>query len=175
MSNTPTNQGILSQNVKFLRKKHSMSQEDLATRLNIKRSNVAAYESKNVEPRLRIVLEIARIFNISIDALVSQRLSENDNYESFSNNSVTAPAENELNIDKDSDQMQSFIQKSIKIRKILEGFKAFYTMKKNNIKDMTDDKERVIFDIDNFVNLMEHLLSYNEKVIKAIGNKTILK
>lgn len=172
MSNTLTNQGILSQNVKFLRKKHKMSQEDLAAKLDIKRSNVAAYESKNVEPRLRIVLEIARVFDISIDALVSKPLTEDEEYQKFSSNITAASNDKELKIDKDSVEMESFIQKSMKIRKILEGFKAFYTMKKNNIKDMTEDKERVIFDIDNFVNLMEHLLTYNEKVIKAVSNKS---
>lgn len=174
MSNTPPVPGNLSQNIRFLRKKYKYSQEDLAAKLNIKRSNIAAYESKNVEPRLRIVLEIAKTFDISIDALVAKPLSEGQEYDTFNTTIDPLEANNELFIDKNGEEVTSFIEKSIKIRKILEGFKAFYTMKKNNIKDITDEKERVIFDIDNFVNLMEHLLTYNENVIKAISNKSAL-
>lgn len=175
MSKTPTVPGVLAQNVKFLRKLYKYSQEDLASKLNIKRSNVAAYESKNVEPRLRIVLEIAKVFDISIDALVSKPLEEGDLYDRFNADENIKPFHNELEIDQSSEEVHLFIQKSIKIRKILEGFKAFYTMKKSSIKDLTDEKERVIFDIDNFVNLMEHLLTYNENVIKAISNKSAIE
>lgn len=171
MSKTPVIPGVLAQNVKFLRKKHKISQEELASKLDIKRSNIAAYESKNVEPRLRIILEIAKVFDISIDALVSNPLVEGEDFKTFSTDITNVTTTNTLQIDKSGEEVATFIQKSIKIRKILEGFKAFYTLKKNNIKEISEEKERVIFDIDNFVNLMEHLLTYNENVIKAIGNK----
>ena len=54
----------LSKNLKFLRKSRQWSQEELARRLGIKRSNIAAYESKNVEPRLSLLLSMAKLFNV---------------------------------------------------------------------------------------------------------------
>lgn len=161
----------LSHNLKFLRKKNKISQEELATRLGIKRSNVAAYESKNVEPRLRIILEMAKLFNVSVKALIDSKIQDGEEVDLFEAKLFdNSPSNKELDI-TDNEDVNEFIDKSMKIRKVLEGFKSFYTFKKNAIKNKTPNKEKIIFDIDNFIQLMEHLLTYNETVIKAISNK----
>lgn len=162
---------VLSHNIKHLRKLNNLSQEELAAKLGIKRSNIAAYESKNVEPRLRIVLELARLFDLSVKSLIEKKLEDGVEFPKFNNKQFqNTSSSQQLDIEGNTD-VSMFIDKSIKIRKVLEGFKAFYTFKKNNINNLTADKEKLIFDIDNFVQLMEHLLAYNETVIKAISNK----
>ena len=155
----------LSNNIKFLRKVKGLSQEALAERLNIKRSNIAAYESKNVEPRLRIILEMARIFDIDVSTLIETELSQDTEYKSFHQKSAAAPTV-DLKLDiTENIQIETFVEKSEKIRKVLEGFKAFYNFRKNGMVVDSPEKEKIIFDIDNFIQLMEHLLSYNENVI----------
>lgn len=162
------NTNTLSYNIRLLRKKSGMSQEELANRLNIKRSNIAAYESKNVEPRLKIILEMARLFNISVKALIESRISDSLDFPSFEKVMTSSKDDNSFDL-KDNEDVNVFINKSEKIRKVLEGFKAFYTFKKNAIVVDSPEKEKLTFDIDNFIQLMEHLLSYNESVIKAIS------
>ncbi|MFT4536397.1 MAG: transcriptional regulator with XRE-family HTH domain [Saprospiraceae bacterium] len=162
----------LSHNIKYLRKENKFSQEELANRLGIKRSNIAAYESKNVEPRLRIILELARLFNVSVKTLIEKKIARGSISPAFDVSTIASTANvQELDIENNID-IAEFIGKSIRIRKVLEGFKSFYTFKKNNMKESTPDKDKLIFDIDNFVQLMEHLLAYNETVIKAISSKT---
>jgi len=160
----------LAHNIKLLRKQKGLSQEALATALGIKRSNVTAYETKNVEPRLRIILEIARYFDINLKDFISIRLNDTGKYPNFEDvqKIVEAPSV-QMDIDSQKD-IKQFVDKSMKIRKVLEGFKAFYTFKKNSIKEMTIDKKKLTLDIDNFIQLMEHLLLYNESVVKAINN-----
>jgi transcriptional regulator with XRE-family HTH domain len=161
----------LSHNIKFLRKTKNISQEELALQLGIKRSNIAAYESKNVEPRLRIILEIARLFDVSVKSLIEGKMESGIPLPSFDADALnTAATPKKIDL-KDEVHVEQFVSKSIKIKKVLEGFKAFYTFKKNNLKENSPERERLIFDIDNFVQLMEHLLAYNETVIKAISNK----
>ena len=161
----------LSHNIKYLRKLNKLSQEELAVKLGIKRSNIAAYESKNVEPRLRIILELARLFNVSVKTLIEKKIEAGSTTPTFDSDSTGSIVQTQkLDINNNND-VSEFIDKSIKIRKVLEGFKSFYTFKKNNITETNPDKEKLIFDIDNFVQLMEHLLAYNETVIKAISNK----
>ena len=162
---------ILSHNIKYLRKLNHLSQEELASKLDIKRSNIAAYESKNVEPRLRIILEIARLFDLSVKSLIEKKLEEGIEFPKFNVEPSDYSKNSQHLYIKDNEDISKFIDKSIKIRKVLEGFKAFYTFKKNNIQNITPSKEKLMFDIDNFVQLMEHLLAYNETVIKAISNK----
>jgi len=170
MVNT-SNTTALAHNIRFLRKSQKMSQQDLADALAIKRSNIAAYESKNVEPRLRIILELAKLFNVSVKDLIDTPIDTTGSYAPFEMNDSPSESSNiDLSQLADTD-IQNFIEKSIKIRKVLEGFKAFYNFKKSNLQNVSDKKDKLIFDIDNFLQLMDHLLVYNESVITAINLK----
>ncbi len=160
---------ILSHNIRYLRKSKGLSQEDLAKELEIKRSNIAAYESKNVEPRLSIILKIAKYFDIDLQTLIDGKLNSLDYARNNQENTLLISSDGTLEIDN-TEQLQEFVGKSIKIRKVLEGFKAFYDFKKENVIADFPNKDKLLFDIDNFLQLMEHLLTYNETVIKAISN-----
>ena len=163
----------LSNNIKFLRKNLNLSQDGLAQVLDIKRSNIAAYESKNVEPRLRLILEMAKFFDINIKDFIELQLNEGVEYRSFNHqNFAPTSHEREINV-TDNQDVTDFVGKSMKIRKVLEGFKAFYSFKKSSIKDSTQSWEKVSYDIDSFIQLMEHLLAYNEAIIQALQNKKI--
>jgi len=165
MSNTST---TLAHNIKILRKKAKISQDELAKQLKIKRSNIAAYEAKNVEPRLSVILEIARFFDIDISNLLQNKLTEDQTFSPFKSQieSIVDPNE-KLNI-VENPKVGLFIEKSIQMRKILTGFKAFYKYKKLNMANITEEKEKIAYDIDNFIQLMEYLMNYNENVISAI-------
>ena len=169
------NISILSHNIKFLRKELKISQDELSNKLGIKRSNIAAYEIKNVEPRLRTILEIAKFFNINVKSLIESKLVPGEDYPPFEAAILDVDSETKVLEIKDSEDVGTFIDKSIKVRKILEGFKAFYTFKKNSFKDDSPGKEKLIFDIDNFIQLMEHLLTYNESVINVISKNRVVK
>jgi len=159
----------LAHNIRYLRKDRKLSQEELSNLLDIKRSNIAAYESKNVEPRLRIIMEIAKIFDIDVATLVENKLTDETEYKSFNDDSSNTPKDLSLVLTQNG-ELQNFVEKSIKIRKVLEGFKAFYNFRKQGISADSPEKEKILFDIDNFIQLMEHLLNYNENVIKAMSN-----
>lgn len=160
---------IISQNIRHLRQNAKLSQEELATALGIKRSNIAAYESKNVEPRLRVVLKIAKQFNVSIKDLISTKIYEQEAYQKFAENgSIKNDGMQIKSTLQENPEIKVFIDKSMKIRQILEGFKAFYLFKRKDVDKNDHDKQKLIYDIENFIELMEHLMSYNEGVISAI-------
>lgn len=60
----------LAQNIRFLRKQKGLTQAQLAEKVGLNRSVVAAYEERRAEPRLQTLLLIARYFDISLDDLV---------------------------------------------------------------------------------------------------------
>ena len=68
---------MVDSNLKFLRKKNGLTQAQLAEKLNIKRSLVGAYEEGRAEPRLSTLVNISRLFDISLDQLVTFDLSKN--------------------------------------------------------------------------------------------------
>lgn len=158
---------VLAHNLRFLRKKHHLSQTALAEELGIRRSNIAAYESKNVEPRLNILLEIGNFFNIAIRTLIETKL---DDVSYDAGKSQRGPSDKETPVSlKSHPEIQEFVDKSVKIHKVLEGFKAFYRFKKEKLlSENTDEVENILHDIENFIGLMEHLLHYNETIIKTL-------
>ncbi len=160
----------LSNNIRFLRKLNGFNQEELANKLNIKRSNIAAYETKNVEPRLRIILELAKLFDVDISTFLSTPLDSQSKYEGFTKENIELFTDTEfINVDKS--HIDNFINKSLQIKKVLIGFKSFYAFKKSKIQNLTPSNEKVIFDIDNFIQLMEHLISHNESMIRVLSSQ----
>lgn len=67
----------VSKNIKFLRKKERLTQEQLAEKIGIKRSLLGAYEEGRADPRLNNLLAVSKIFNVSVDNLISCDISEN--------------------------------------------------------------------------------------------------
>lgn len=68
-------------NLKFLRKKAGYTQAQLAEKLNIKRSLIGAYEEGRAEPRLSTLVNIAQVFGITLDKLITINLSEDTSLE----------------------------------------------------------------------------------------------
>ena len=67
---------VISKNLKFLRKYHQLTQEQFAEKLGIKRSLIGAYEEGRADPRLNNLLNISRVFNIPVDDLLRNDLSQ---------------------------------------------------------------------------------------------------
>ena len=66
----------IGENIKFLRSKSEMSQEELADKLGYKSyTTITKWESGVSEPTLKVVNKIADLFGISVNDLCYTRLS----------------------------------------------------------------------------------------------------
>ncbi|ASB50002.1 XRE family transcriptional regulator [Alkalitalea saponilacus] len=66
---------FLSNNLKILRKRRHLTQDDLATILKIKRPTLNNYENQVSMPPIEMLMKLSDYFNISIDTLVRVDLS----------------------------------------------------------------------------------------------------
>ena len=64
----------LANNLRFLRTKHKLTQDDLSSLLNISRQAYSNYETSKRTPDLESLLHISRFYRISIDELVLDNL-----------------------------------------------------------------------------------------------------
>jgi transcriptional regulator with XRE-family HTH domain len=82
-----------SQNLRFLRKSQSLSQEALSFEVNISRSKVSAYEDDRSEPNIGTLVNFSEYFKLPIDALLRTDLtiSRDGNYLDIGNNRVLFP------------------------------------------------------------------------------------
>ncbi|MFD2744366.1 MULTISPECIES: XRE family transcriptional regulator [Sphingobacterium] len=66
----------ISTNLKFLRKKKGLTQQQFADALAIKRASVGAYEEDRAEPKYELLKKIADFFDLTMDELVDQMIDE---------------------------------------------------------------------------------------------------
>ena len=149
----------LSSNIKFLRKQRKLSQQQLADDLGVKRSNIAAYETKNVEPRLALINEMAMYFSVPLEDLVITDLK--------AARSTGQLASSRHDSGLPSTSVDEIAQLSGKIHRMLDGFKVFYEFKK---KMSEVNRDTPVGDIDNFLTFINHMLEYNrliENIVKS--------
>jgi len=61
--------------LRFLRKKHNLTQDELATRIGANRSVIGSYEEGRATPKLGAIMQLSALFRVRIDELVSVDLS----------------------------------------------------------------------------------------------------
>ena len=70
---------MVADRIKFLRESNDMTQSELARQLGITRSSVNAWEQGISVPSTQYVVELARLFNVSVDYLLGVDASANLN------------------------------------------------------------------------------------------------
>lgn len=63
---------MFSQKLKFLRKQHGITQQQLAKALDIGTSTIGMYESNIRKPSYKVLKKISNYFNVSVDYLVNE-------------------------------------------------------------------------------------------------------
>ncbi|HTI61380.1 XRE family transcriptional regulator [Mucilaginibacter sp.] len=67
---------IISSNIKFLRKRKGLTQQQFADQIGIKRSLVGAYEEERAEPKYELLKNIASFFEITVDDFINETINE---------------------------------------------------------------------------------------------------
>lgn len=62
---------MLSKRISYLRKKKSLSQAQLASQIGLSPSALGMYEQGRREPTLDVLVAMARIFDVSLDFLIT--------------------------------------------------------------------------------------------------------
>ena len=70
---------MINTNLKFCRRELALTQAQMAEKLGIKRSLVGAYEEGRAEPRLATLVNMSRLFGITLDQLVTTDFSKKKN------------------------------------------------------------------------------------------------
>lgn len=69
---------MLSNNLKYLRKKRNLSQQELSSDFDIPRTTLGDYERGKTEPNLATLIKISEYFDTPLDLLIKTKLSNNE-------------------------------------------------------------------------------------------------
>jgi len=66
----------ISTNLKYLRKKKGLTQQQFADNMEIKRSLIGAYEEDRAEPKYDLLKKIAEYFDLTIDEFINENIND---------------------------------------------------------------------------------------------------
>ena len=104
-----------------LRKKNGYSQEELAEKLGVSRQSVSKWESNNTYPETDKIIQIANLFDCSMDDLINDKITDVE----------TTQRKNRNNVRKIWNSLLDFITNTIDMfskMKFIEGFKCIIVM-----------------------------------------------
>ncbi len=99
----------LSDNLKDIRKKNELSQEQLAEKLGVSRQAVSKWESGQSYPEMDKLLLICKLFNYNIDELVNENVKE-----------VNETKQSKINFNKYVEDFFNFITKTVNMLSIMK-------------------------------------------------------
>lgn len=65
---------LVSKYLQLMRKKHDLTQEDLAQKLNLSRQAVSKWETGNTVPDLETLLKLSKLYHISINDILEPKI-----------------------------------------------------------------------------------------------------
>src|ERR1700751_3978957 len=98
---------IISNNIKYLRKQKSLTQEQLALKVGVKRSLIGAYEEGRAEPNLSCMLTFAKLFEVSLEHFISEDLTDPERQKILYKKDVEAGKLRVLSITVDKDDNEN--------------------------------------------------------------------
>ncbi|MBD1420657.1 helix-turn-helix domain-containing protein [Sphingobacterium chuzhouense] len=84
----------IGSNIKKLRKVKGLSQQAFADLFSLTRGNISSYEERRAEPKIEVILQIAKYFSIPVAQLLEKQLTVNEilNFEDYFEDSTTLMA-----------------------------------------------------------------------------------
>jgi transcriptional regulator with XRE-family HTH domain len=163
---------IMAGNLRLLRSLRHLNQNELADALDIRRHRIASYETQNVEPRIELLSKMSSFFQIGIDDLITRKITL-ENYPTLKAAFEIRMRDEDPVINGDlfnigQQEIDDFVQKNVQIKKMVEGLKAYYTIKGKD-SEISPESRQLMY-------VLEYLLDANRTLIAEFerGQRTIL-
>ncbi|MEM1324381.1 MAG: helix-turn-helix transcriptional regulator [Bacteroidota bacterium] len=147
--------GHLGPNLKFLRRLKGLSQQKLADIVQLKRNNIASYESGVVEPKAIVFLRLAAYFQVHPVAMFTQDLSLTP-LDQLQVKEQTAASSPEIILN----ELEAFIKETSDMQKLVDGFQELKKFKIANQQPSNYPED--------LIDILSHLLSVNWNLIHSV-------
>lgn len=100
-------------NLKEIRKQKGLTQTEVAKKLNISQQTYSDYENKKTEPDINKLIELSKLFNISLDKLLKENKDEinNNQHPRYSDNLIEKIKQlNEYNLMKVEGYVENMLE-----------------------------------------------------------------
>ncbi len=171
----------IAKNMRFLRKMTGLSQHDFAQKVDLNRGNIASYEKGTAEPSTEKLLRITKFFHVDLTDFIEKNLEEELNQKtiniSVKNGELHISQQNleevvDGEITQNNQQSTQILgERSVELKKILEGFKNYYQYKSakyNKYKEHSDVEKDYLSDYFRLLEIAEDILDINRQLLHKI-------
>jgi transcriptional regulator with XRE-family HTH domain len=164
-SMTRTVASVLPQNIRHLRKRQELSQEELALRIGLNRGNIASYENGTAEPKICNLLKFAQIFGISITDLTQKDLSIHNSYEA----AHQAYESSDRPLFEDTTAIfDDFVARSEELRTVMESLHTCHQFKVKSAGELSKAAQVFNTNFEQMYELASQALSQQQELLEFI-------
>ena len=153
-----------SKNIRFLRHKMGLSQEEMAQKIGLNRGNIVSYEKGIAEPKARNLLKFSEVFNTDLHHLLDTDIET----ASASKNIVGKKSNSLFN---ENNKIKSLVEESEEMKKIVEGFYSYHKMRMRNITRPTKELLQISNEYVKLVDAMNTILRINAELLQFAVKK----
>lgn len=162
-------QTYLPQNIRYLRKKMSLSQEELASKVGLNRGNIASYEKGVAEPKNCNLLKLAHVFGISIVDLIEKDLKTLNGHYHPSNGTVigqpVAPKANQKEI-------KQHVAKAEELQMVVSSLYNCHCFKIKNLDSQDKTTQVLVSNFEQLYEITHNLLESHRDLLELVQGET---
>jgi transcriptional regulator with XRE-family HTH domain len=128
---------FLAGNIKLLRKRKKLSQEELGQHLGLNRGNIASYENGSAEPKICNLLRMASFFGVSIIDLAERDLQQEENLASLVRIHGLCPQERA--------KLDNLYQQGLAFQQFLNGIHTCFAYRTNDLQQKDELPKEAAF------------------------------
>jgi transcriptional regulator with XRE-family HTH domain len=172
MDNLPTNTDMtapafeklpnfLSQNIRLLRRRMGLSQQDLAEKVGLNRGNIASYETGTAEPKICKLLRISKLLGVTTHDLTRFDLAETGRMEQ----ALQSFSEEES---ADRQKTESMLRRVDEIELVMSSVKHLYNFRAAELDLAHPDVKAMSHYYDQMQNVAEILLKDHRNLLNEL-------
>jgi transcriptional regulator with XRE-family HTH domain len=147
-----------------LRRRLSLSQEELALRVGLNRGNIASYENGTAEPKICNLFKLSTAFGVSIIDLTQRDLNQDENYQqALVHYREVSSHHQEL--------VEQHLQRFDELQSFMEGIFACYQYKAKGLGEVPREFQFLLSSFEELFQASQQLLGYHQELIEFIRCK----
>lgn len=155
----------LSGNIRTLRKRMCLSQEELAEKMGLNRGNIASYESGSAEPKICNLVKFAQLFQVSIFDLTHNDLKEESTYLQATQRHLNG------NDDPSFPAIGQYADEAKEFESAIKGMGCMFSMKLREIGELPEELAPVKLQFQQLQSIALRLLQSHVELISTVKSK----
>lgn len=151
----------LHTNIRCLRKRLNLSQEELAGKIGLNRGNIASYENGSAEPKICNLLKLSNLFGISMMDLTQRDLSDEQEI-------ADACKSHQQISDSEKEIVEEFGKRAEEIEEVFKGLHTCCRFKTRTLGELPKDTQILLSNFDQLHEAAQTLLCNHKALLDFI-------